>query len=88
MPLSVLAGASQYMELIASGKVVHAGTLNGNPLVLAEAATTIDMLAHNNGSAYGEMSRLGERLRTGIESTLRERGRTLVTSGGGPVFQL
>ncbi len=88
MPLSVLAGTAQYMDLIASGKVVHSGTFNGNPLALASAAATIDILARNNGSAYREMWRLGERLRTGMEGILRQNGFSVVTSGGGPVFQL
>lgn len=35
LPLSVLAARREYMQLIASGEVVHAGTLNGNPVVLA-----------------------------------------------------
>lgn len=88
MPLSVLAGMGQYMDLIAAGKVVHSGTLNGNPLALAAAASTIDVLASDNGAAYGRMWRHGERLRTGMESILREAGYSVVTSGGGPVFQI
>ena len=33
VPLSVLAGHAEFMQPIASGKVLHAGTLNGNPLL-------------------------------------------------------
>jgi glutamate-1-semialdehyde 2,1-aminomutase len=88
MPLSVLAGTAEYMELIAAGKVVHSGTLNGNPLALVAAAATVDVLASNDGAVFGQMWRLGERLRTGMESILRDASYSVVTSGGGPVFQL
>jgi glutamate-1-semialdehyde 2,1-aminomutase len=35
VPVSALTGKYEFMELVASGKVVHAGTLNGSPLALA-----------------------------------------------------
>jgi glutamate-1-semialdehyde 2,1-aminomutase len=76
------------MDWIADGKVLHAGTLNGNPLSLAAAAATLDALAHNGGELYHHLWRRGERLKTGIEQILRDAGLTAVTSGVGPVFQV
>ena len=67
MPLSVLAGKREYMDLIASGKVVHAGTLNGNPVALASAKAALDVLAADYGAIYSELRRRGEALRTGLE---------------------
>jgi glutamate-1-semialdehyde 2,1-aminomutase len=87
-PLSALAGRQEFMDWIADGKVLHAGTLNGNPLSLAAAAATLDALAHNGGELYHHLWRRGERLRTGIEQILRDAGLTAVTSGVGPVFQV
>lgn len=86
LPLSVLAGQNEYMERIARGEVVHAGTLNGNPISLAAAKATISTLASNGGALYTQLWSLGEKLRRGIASILRERGFDVVTSGGGPVF--
>jgi glutamate-1-semialdehyde 2,1-aminomutase len=88
VPLSVLAGRSEYMDLIARGDVVHAGTLNGNPLCLAAAKATIEVLAAGNGSLYPALRARGERLRHGIEQALRTAGFPVVTSGDGPVFQV
>ncbi len=88
MPLSALAGKKQYMDWIASGKVVHAGTLNGNPVVLAAAKATLELLAADNGSAYGTMWNLGETLKIGIHNRLAKAGIPVVTTGGGPVFQI
>lgn len=87
-PLSALAGAGRHMNLVADGAVVHAGTLNGNPLALAAARATIDVLSEDPQSTYGRLRALGERLRTGLEQVVRTAGRPVVTSGGGPVFQL
>jgi len=88
MPLSILAGRSRYMDLIASGTVVHAGTLNGNPLALAGANAALQVLSHNQGEALKKMGALGQRLRQGLESILGSRGLQVVTTGEGAVFHL
>ena len=86
--VSALAGRHDFMELIASGKVVHAGTLNGNPIALAAAKATLDILSRDRHTIYDGLWKRGERLRLGLEKLLRDHGSKVVTSGGGPVFQL
>ncbi len=86
--LSVLAGRERYMSLIDAGKVVHAGTLNGNPLALAAAKATIDTLAAEGGTVFTDLWRRGEHLRLGLRRLLSSHGHTVITQGGGPVFQL
>ncbi len=88
LPLSVLAARKELIEWIAVGKVVHAGTLNGNPVVLAAAKATLDYLSSGNGAVYADLSRRGSRLRGGIESRIRALGYNVVTSGEGPVFHV
>ncbi len=88
LPLSVLAGKAEFMSLIAEGKVVHAGTLNGNPLSLAAAKATIEELARNDGSAYKHLWANGEQLRNGMDQILRDAGLPVVLTAGGPVFHL
>jgi glutamate-1-semialdehyde 2,1-aminomutase len=88
LPLSVLAGKKQIMELIAKGTVVHAGTLNGNPIVLAAAKATLDTLAQEKGAVYADLERRGSRLRSGIEKRLRDRGIAVVTAGEAAVFHV
>lgn len=87
-PLSALAGKRKYMELIADGTVVHAGTLNGNPIVLAAANAALEMLSRDCGAVYEQMRRRGERLRRGLEAILRSNDYSVVTAGEGPVFHL
>ena len=85
LPLSVLAGREEYMNWIAEGKVVHAGTLNGNPLALAAAVAAIHALTPE---VYSQLDRLGRTLRAGLEEALRAKGLPVVTTGEGAVFQL
>jgi glutamate-1-semialdehyde 2,1-aminomutase len=87
-PLSVLAGREQYMELIESGKVVHAGTLNGNLVALSAARAALTFLMRDADAIYGNLFRRGERLRDGILAILRERGHQVCAAGEGPVFHL
>lgn len=86
LPLSVLAGKAALMELIANGTVVHAGTLNGNPLALAAAKASLCAL--EAGDCYRTMWSLGERLSAGLREILSGKGHTVITNGVGPVFQL
>jgi glutamate-1-semialdehyde 2,1-aminomutase len=86
LPVSALAGKAEHMEWIADGRVVHAGTLNGNPLSLAAASATLRTL--NTENVFAGLWRLGELLRAGIVSILREKGFTVESAGGGPVFQI
>jgi glutamate-1-semialdehyde 2,1-aminomutase len=88
LTLSALAGKAEFLEPVASGRVVHAGTMNGNPVALAAAKATLSVLAQDEGSVYRTLRARGERLRTSMEQLLRQQGYAVVTSGVGPVFQL
>lgn len=87
-PLSVLAGSEQYMQLIETGQVVHAGTLNGNLIALAAARASLAFLQRENGAVYNTMMNHGERLRDGVQSLLREAGHSVRTAGVGTVFHI
>ncbi len=88
LPLSALAGKKQFMELIANGKVIHAGTLNGNPVALAAAKATLEFLSRDDGAAYKELARQGTRLRNGIESILKKHDCGAVIAGEAAVFHV
>jgi glutamate-1-semialdehyde 2,1-aminomutase len=85
--LSALAGKVDFMKLIADGKVVHAGTLNGNAIALAAAKATVQILSRSE-SLYNDLRQRGSRLRSGLERLFRHHGHSVVTAGDGAVFQL
>jgi len=88
LPLSALAGQKQFMDLIAGGKVVHAGTLNGNPIVLAAAKATLEVLSRDHGAVYVDLFHRGRRLLEGLVSRLRSKGYNAVSNGEGTVFHI
>ncbi len=87
-PLSVLAGKLQFMELINRGEVVHAGTLNGNPLALSAARAALNYLMRESSVTYCKLFLLGERLRDGIRTALQKSGHEVCVAGVGPVFHI
>jgi glutamate-1-semialdehyde 2,1-aminomutase len=88
MPLSVLAGKAEYMDLIATGKVVHAGTLNGNPLTLAAAREVLRYLSADNGAVYERLRSHGGDLTRALEKVFAAAGLPVVISSAGSVFHL
>ena len=85
LPVSVLAGRDEYMSWIAEGRVVHAGTLNGNPLGLAATVATVRALTP---AVFERLDQLGRLLRAGLEEALRAKGVAVVTTGEGAIFQV
>jgi len=83
-PISAIVGKREWMELIAEGKVIHAGTMNsGNPTVAA-ALATIEVLEQEN--PYERMYRLGRKLMDGLREAAVDTKQDLVTQGLGPMF--
>ena len=83
-PISVLAGKREFMQLIAEGKVIHAGTMNsGNPCVAA-ALATITVLERDG--VHERLFRLGHRLMQGLREAAAAAGQPLLVQGLGPMF--
>ena len=82
-PISAIVGKREWMELIATGKVIHAGTMNsGNPTVAA-ALATLEVLEAD--PPYARLFALGERLRKGLREAALKAGQNLVVQGFGPM---
>ena len=84
-PISAFGGRADLMDLVASNKVLHAGTFNGGGISVAAANATIDVLSSDPG-IYERMRRLGQLLMTGLEKAGDAVGLRLVAQGPGPVF--
>ncbi|MCG6924651.1 MAG: aspartate aminotransferase family protein [Acidobacteria bacterium] len=87
LPLSVVTGRAEVMELVGRG-VSFGGTFNGNPLSLAGAHATLTELEREGGAPLFEANRLGERLREGIQQRADARGIALRVTGFGAAFAL
>jgi glutamate-1-semialdehyde 2,1-aminomutase len=87
-PLSVVAGKKKIMELISRGRVVHAGTFNGNPVSLAAAKATLDSIDEQNGSALKRIQTTGETLMKGILQSAKDLEIPVLLNGVGAAFHL
>jgi len=81
-----LAGTKAAMAKILSGEVVHAGTLNGNPLCLAASKWSLDQVMTLGPSHPAGIQQLGQRLMTGLSALAREHGVPLRPQGPGLIF--
>lgn len=83
-PLSVLAGRRDLMELIATSKVIHAGTMNAGVSSVAAALATVTILERD--AVHERLFRHGQRLMNGLRELAREVDVPLLVQGPGPMF--
>ncbi|AHF92770.1 aminotransferase class III [Opitutaceae bacterium TAV5] len=86
VPFAALAGKKPFFEKIISGEVVHAGTLNANPLCLAASKWCLDTIIAQGTQHPGAIQALGEKLKQGLRSLADEFGLPLRPQGPGLVF--
>lgn len=72
-PLSAVAGTADLMQSVESGRVMHAGTFNGNPIAMAAAGATLDVLLQPGANTFLRLQQLGERLWFGLQCLGRAR---------------
>jgi len=87
-PISAWGGKKEIMHLIAEDKVLRAGTLNANRVVVAAAYATLSILERDNGRIYEYLYRLGNRLMEGIRKSIDAVGVEAIVQGPGPMFQV
>ena len=86
--LSAVAGKAEFMDLVATGQVIHAGTYNSNPVVIAAGLATIQHLKTHQRTVYSHLRSMGERLRVGLRSRLETARIPAQVGGVGPVVQV
>ncbi len=84
LPLACVAGRADLIEQTTRG-VVHAGTYNGNPLVLAAAGAVLDVL--DEPSVYDTFERRAADLAAGMRAALARHGVRAAVHHVGPVVQ-
>ncbi|MBL9214033.1 MAG: aminotransferase class III-fold pyridoxal phosphate-dependent enzyme [Opitutaceae bacterium] len=85
-PFAALAGTRAAMAKILSGEVVHAGTLNGNPLCLAASKWCLDQVIALGADHPGRIQQLGRRLMAGLSALAAEHRVPLRPQGPGLIF--
>ncbi len=85
-PFAALAGTREAMAKILNGQVVHAGTLNANPLCLAGSKWCLDQLIALGDGHPAEAIRLGTKLMDGLSALAAARDIPLAPQGPGLVW--
>lgn len=83
-PISVIAGKHEWMQVIETGKVIHAGTMNSSNPTVAAALTTIQILEQEN--PYDRLYYLGQKLMEGLQDAAAKTNQNLLVQGLGPMF--
>ena len=87
-PIAAYGGRKEIMDLIAEDKVLRAGTLNANRVVIAATYATLSALEKDNGRVYDHLYRLGRKLMSGIQGIIDTLDVEAVLQGLGPMFQI
>ncbi len=87
-PLSVVGGREEIMDLVAQQKVAHAGTFNGNPIVLAAARATLETLQAEDGRVLKQVEKGGTRLMQEIGKAAQAAGVPILINGIGSCFHV
>lgn len=85
-PFAALAGTKAAMAKILSGEVVHAGTLNANPLCLAASKWSLDQVIAQGAQHPASLNQLGRRLMDGLSTLGAEHKIPLRPQGPGLIF--
>jgi glutamate-1-semialdehyde 2,1-aminomutase len=67
-PLSAVVGTEAALGPVEDGRVRHFGTFNGNPIAMAAAAATLEILLDPAEDVYRRMHGLGTRLMEGLRA--------------------
>lgn len=86
--VSILAGQRKFMEHVADGRAIHAGTLNSNNPSMAAVVSALELLTENDGAAYCRLFDNGRNLMEGLRGAARKAGHDVLIQGPGPVFHM
>lgn len=86
LPCGAYGGKREIMEQLSPmGPVYQAGTMSGNPVVMAAGYETLTKL-YNNPSLYDHMEKLGEKLQKGLLLIAKEKGIPMVVNRCGSML--
>lgn len=87
-PISAVVGSQAAMAVLGSGKLLHRGTFNGNPISVAASTACIRHLAANAGTIYPRMDAQAEEIRAFVRARADDAGVRLSVSRVGSALQL
>ena len=80
-PIAAITGRREVLQQVGPGKIMHAGTFNGNPISCSAAYATLNELSANNGESYRYMNKIGKKLQDGLERLVSSTGTQAIVQG-------
>ena len=84
-PVAALAGRAEVLDALAGGRILHYGTQNANPALLAVVRESLDLLDH---AAFTRLEGLAERLVAGLRDAIADTQARALVQHVGPMLQL
>ena len=89
LPCGAYGGRRDIMECLApSGEVYQAGTMSGNPIVMAAGLATLNKIKENKEKYYSKIENLGKILEEGLLKAAKEKNIPLVINRHGGMLTL
>ena len=88
LPLSVVAGRADILDMLVNGGVSYGGSLNGNPVSLCGARVALEELTRGGGALLAQANRFGEQLKREIGEAARRHGFQATACGFGAAFAI
>ncbi|MBX4258371.1 glutamate-1-semialdehyde 2,1-aminomutase [Clostridium estertheticum] len=86
LPCGAYGGKKEIMEMLSPmGPVYQAGTMSGNPVVMAAGYASLTKL-YNNPSVYANMEKLSQKLQKGLLEIAKEKGIPMVVNRCGSMI--
>ena len=85
-PVAAIAGRAALLDLFATGRVVHGGTYNAQPVAMA--ATIATLRSVSRPGFHAAITARGERLMDGLRRAFADAGVPAVVTGFGTVFHV
>jgi glutamate-1-semialdehyde 2,1-aminomutase len=84
-PVAALAGRAEVLDALAGGRILHYGTQNANPALLAVVRESLDLLDH---AAFARLEELADRLVAGLREAIADTQTPALVQHVGPMLQL
>ncbi|MDV4149459.1 glutamate-1-semialdehyde 2,1-aminomutase [Clostridium sp. AL.422] len=89
LPCGAYGGKKQIMESLSPvGEVYQAGTMSGNPIVMAAGLATLNKLKNNNKEYYEKINYLGKLLEDGVTEIAKEKEIPIIVNRYGGMFTI
>ncbi|MGB9812721.1 MAG: glutamate-1-semialdehyde 2,1-aminomutase [Thermovenabulum sp.] len=89
LPCGAYGGKREIMSILSPvGPVYQAGTMSGNPVIMAAGYTTVKKIYDNRDKFYTYLESLGQKLENGLKKAFLEKGIKVVINRVGSMFTI